>query len=86
MIAIKKNSSTHLILSYLKISSGKPKTIADIRGFSPEKFKDIAKIKKSLNTLISQGFVVQSNNCYNITPQGVRALNRIVIEQKSLEK
>lgn len=86
MIPIKRNSSTHLILSYLKVVSGKPRTVADIRAFSPQKFKDASKIKKSLNTLIAQGFVVQSDNCYNITSQGISALKRIAIEQKSLEK
>lgn len=86
MISIKRNSSTHLLLSYLKVVSGKPKTVADIRAFSPEKFKDVNKIKKSLNVLISHGYISQQNNCYNITPQGVLALRQIVLEQKAVDK
>jgi hypothetical protein len=60
---------------------GQPATLEDIYNFNPVKFQYPHMVKRSIDRLIRQGFVIDTGSCYTISAQGVHALAKILQEQ-----
>lgn len=81
MINIKRGSSIHLVLKYLKMRNSKPSTQKDIYTFNPNKFDSSYDVRDLLNDLIDQQFAICKNKQYTITSQGKEALCFITAQQ-----
>lgn len=79
-ILIKRNSTTHVALFYLKMVH-KPVTKEDLFNLAPAKYKELNKAELALNKLVSMGFAKLNKTFYTITPLGVRAIPLIVKQQ-----
>ena len=80
MINLKRNSTTHVCLLYMKMKKTWI-TKKDILAFAPSKFKQEYVIQRSLDRLISQGLATSINNSYHITPSGLLAVTQIAQQQ-----
>lgn len=81
MINIKRASTTHTILMYLKMKNHRFSTKQIIHNFNPIKFGSSYDVQDSLNFLVDQGFAISKNQEYTITPQGKEALCFITAQQ-----
>lgn len=81
MINIKRSSTTHVVLSYLRMRKSNSVSLQDIYNFNPNKFQHPYIVKRALDRLIKKGFVTCKDSCYTITVQGVYALPKIVQQQ-----
>jgi hypothetical protein len=81
IINIKRDSSIHLVLKYLKMKNSRPSTQKDIYTFNPNKFDSSYDVQDLLNNLIDQQFAICKNKQYTITPRGKEALCFITAQQ-----
>jgi len=81
IINIKRGSSIHLVLKYLKMKNSRTSTEKDIYAFNPNKFDSLYDVRDLLNNLIDQGFAICKNKQYTITPRGKEALCFITAQQ-----
>ena len=79
-ILIKRNSTTHVALFYLKMVR-KPVTKEDLFNLAPAKYKELNKAELALDKLVSMGFAKLKNDTYTITPLGIQAIPLIVKQQ-----
>lgn len=81
MINIKRASTTHTVLMYLRMKDRKPSTKESIYKFSPDRFDAPYVVQRSLDVLIRQQFAICKNEQYTITSQGKDALRFITAQQ-----
>ena len=80
MIDIKRTSTAHIALQYLKM---KRTFISkyDLIEFIPKRFYRPYRAELCLQKLVKQGFAFEKDNCYAITEHGEQALKLIVKQQ-----
>jgi hypothetical protein len=81
LINIKRDSTTHLALLYLKMKNTFV-SVQDLFKLSPAKYKSSYKAQRALDTLVSQGLATNRDNMYHITSNGIQACYRITREQR----
>lgn len=81
MIPIKRDSTTHVALLYLKMKNS-PVDKSKLYNFSPIKFSAVNVAEKALSKLFSLGFASKEESRYTITDEGKQALYLIVKQQK----
>lgn len=79
-ILIKRNSTTHVALLYLKMIH-KPASKENLFNLAPAKYKEINKAELALQKLVSLGFAKIRNDKYTITPLGISAIPLIIKQQ-----
>ena len=83
MIPIRRNSTAHLALLYLKMKNNWVST-KHLLKLSPSKYEYEYLAKRALDKLVHNGFAVSKQNMYHITPQGINACFAIPREQKRI--
>lgn len=81
MTLIKRNSTVHIALQYLRMKRTWV-TKENLFALSPTKYKKASKAEESLNRLVTMGFALKDESCYIITDDGINYLPLIVKEQK----
>lgn len=79
-ISIKRNSTTHVALQYLKMKKTWV-TENDLYNLAPVKYKSKSKAKTSLDKLVSLTYAEYNGSSYRITEPGISALPILLTEQ-----
>ena len=80
MVLVRRSSTSHVILLYLKMKK-EFISLSSIFAFSPQKFASEYNVRRSLKRLHSIGLVSCTNECYAITNEGIQQLYLIVKNQ-----
>lgn len=84
MITIRRNSTTHVALMYMRMMK-KPVSLQNIFDLSPDKFQQMYRVSRSMRVLLNLQFAEQVGECYAITQLGINALYSMVREQPAKE-
>ena len=80
-VPIKRNSTTHLALMYLKMKNA-PVSPFDLHLLAPKRLNDTPRARQPLARLVRLGLASVDNDMYTITPSGLLALPLIAAQQK----
>jgi hypothetical protein len=84
-LTIKRGSSSHLALLYLKMKRSMKNSSCSVDGLyklSPNKYKKRYRAKNALDFLVTNGLASCHNDMYYITDNGVKFLPVIISNQK----
>lgn len=79
-VPVKRNSTTHVALQYLKMKNTWI-TESNLYDLAPVKFKSISKAKNSLDRLVVLQYALYNDTSYMISQHGLTALYKIIKEQ-----